>query len=358
MSAVIERSASTAPKPARDFTFIKPAARRLTEYEALTIHQQPDPSGYEMAGGGRFGPEAFLLRTDGSTLWKQDSTRLRHPDWFRYRDPAQHWQRTYIRHQEQQETAIERATEDAGLNGTLSALSPEWVGQVLSTHYRAWSFLEYAIFRALCPAQREALSDALGNVLCFQSFDHLRHAQDVVVYLVELERYNPAVDDAAGRRAWMEDPCYQPARRLAERIINTGDWGELMVGINLAVGPLLQQLALSAFVRGNAGVNGDVVAANIVLTSERDRRRNLAATEAFVRMVTDPALAEAPANRAVIAEWLAAWSARAREAAQALEPIFGRLSPRSVEFDSAFASASAQADAVLARLGFTGAGAA
>lgn len=356
MSAVIQKRAA-ASKPARDFTFIKPAARRLTEYEALTVHQQPDTMGYDMAGGGRFGPEAFLLRSDGSSLWKLDSTRLRHPDWYRYRDPAQHWQRTYIRHQEQQETAIERATEDAGLNGTLAALNPQWVGQMLSKHYRAWSFLEYAIFRALCPAQREALSDTLGNLLCFQSFDHLRHAQAVVIYLVELERYNPAVDDAAGRRAWMDDACYQPTRRLAERIINTGDWGELMIGLNLVVGPLLQQLALSALVRGNAGANGDDVATNIIVTSERDRRRNLAATEAFVRMVIDPALAEAMPNRAVIQEWLATWRGWARDAAMALAPVFEQVPHRSVNFDAAFAKASAGADAVLVGLGLSAAGA-
>jgi len=359
MSAVIQRPvAGATPKPARDFTFIQPAGRRLTEYEALTVHQQPDANGYDMAGGGRFGPEAFLLRSDGSTLWKDDSTRLRHPDWYRYRDPAQHWQRTYIRHQEQQETAIERATEDAGLNGTLAALNADWVGKVLSKHWRAWSHFEYAIFRTLCPAQREALGDTLSTMLCFQSFDHLRHAQDIVVYLVELERYNKAVDDAAGRKAWMEDPCYQPSRRLAEHIINTADWGELMVGLNLVVGPLLQQIALSAIVRGNAGANGDDVASQIIVTTERDRRRNLAATEAFVRMVTEPSLAEAGANRAVIGEWIVEWTGYARDAAKALAPVFATVPNGRETFEAAYAKASADMAAVHAGLGFSDAGAA
>ncbi|TDU30946.1 methane monooxygenase component A beta chain/propane monooxygenase small subunit [Panacagrimonas perspica] len=357
MSAVIQRPATAAStKPARDFTFIQPAGRRLTEYEALTVHQQPDASGYDMAGGGRFGAEAFLLRSDGGPLWRETSTRLRHPDWYRYRDPAQHWQRTYIRHQEQQETAIERATEDAGLNGTLAALKADWVGQVLSKHWRAWSHFEYAIFRTLCPAQRESLSDTLSSMLCFQSFDHLRHAQDVIVYLVELERYNKAVDDAAGRRAWMEDPCYQPSRHLAEHILNTGDWGELMVGLNLVVGPLLQQLASSAIVRGNAGANGDDVASQIIVTTERDRRRNLAATEAFVRMVTDPALSEAGANHAVICEWIEQWSDYAQKAAKALAPVFDTVPNRRETFDVAYARASADMSAVLSGLGFASAG--
>ena len=355
MSAAPSAGAS---KPARDFTFIKPAARRLTEYEALTVHQQPDALGHDLAGGGRHGAEAFLLRSDGSMPWKEDSTRLRHPDWYRYRDPAQHWQRTYIRHQEQQESAIERATEDAGHNGTLAALDAGWVRDILSTHWRACSHLEYAIFRALCPAQREALGDTLSTALCFQSFDHLRHAQDVVIYLVELERHHDAVEDAAGRRAWMENPSYQPMRRLAERILNTGDWGELMIGLNLAVGPLLQQVSLSSLVRANAGANGDDVAAQILTTTERDRRRNLAATEAFVRMVLDPAIPTAAANLAVIEEWLGRWSGWARMAADALRPAFAKLSIKVIGFDDAIAKSRIEAAAIAAGLGLSAGGAA
>ena len=203
MSATPTRGAA---RQARDFTFIKPQGRRLTEYEALIVHQQPDAYGFDRVTANLTEPEAYLLRPDGRRLWDPDSTRLRCDDWFAYRDPAQQWQRTYVRHQEQQETSVARATEDAGLDGSLAALDPRWVRDMLCGHYRAWSFFEYAIFRTLAPAQREALSDTLGNVLCFQSFDHLRHAQDVVLYLVELENYSDAVDDAAGKRQWLEAP--------------------------------------------------------------------------------------------------------------------------------------------------------
>lgn len=347
------RPSTTAAKPARDFTFIQPAARRLTEYEALIVHQQPDPLGYDLAGGGRHGAEAFLLRTDGSMPWRTDSTRLKHPDWYRYRDPAQHWQRTYVRHQEQQEGAIERATEDAGHNGTLASLDAGWVRDTLSTHWRACSHLDYAIFRALCPAQREALGDTISMALCFQSFDHLRQAQDVVIYLVELGRHHDAVDDAAGRRAWMDDPVYQPMRHLAERILNTSDWAELMIGLNLAVAPLLQSVALSYLVRANAGANGDDVAAQIVTTAERDRRRNLAATEAFVRMVLDPAIGPAADNRIVIEEWLARWSGWAREAADALRPAFAKLSIKVIAFDDAITRSRREAAAIAEGLGLS-----
>ena len=151
--------ATEAAKPARDFTYIKPSGRRLTEYEALSVHMQPDALDFDRPRGNLDVTEWYLLRPDGAALWRPESTRLRHGDWFAYRDPAQQWQRTYVRQQEQQETSIARITEDAGLDGSLTRLAPGWISEVLCRHYRAWSFFEYAIFRALAPAQREALGD-------------------------------------------------------------------------------------------------------------------------------------------------------------------------------------------------------
>lgn len=340
----------SAPRQARDFTFIKPQARRLTEYEALTVHQQPDALGFDLLKANFSEPEWYLLRVDGRTLWDADSTRLKCDDWFAYRDPAQHWQRTYVRQQEQQETSVARVTEDAGLDGALAALDPRWVRDVLCGHYRAWSFFDYAIFRTLAPAQREALSDTLGNVLVFQSFDHLRHAQDVVIYLVELENYHTAVDDAAGKRQWLEAAEYQPARKLAEDIMATTDWGELMVGLNLVVGPYLQRMAVSDLVRRMALPNNDPVASHIVMTAERDRRRNLAAAESFTRMMCEGP--HAGHNRAVIADWLANWGARAVAAAAALAPVYALPPVCAVSYAESEAAARAATDALLTGLDF------
>lgn len=355
MSEATSTTASVAGKLARDFTFIKPAARRLTEYEALTVHQQPDAWGFDKVGANLDETEWYLLRPDGRTLWSQDSTLLRHDDWYAFRDPAQQWQRTYVRHQEQQETSIARMTEDAALDGTLAALSPGWVKDVLCGHYRAWSFFEYAIFRCLAPAQREALSDTLGNLLCFQSFDHLRHAQDVVVYLVELEDANPAVDDAFGKQQWLQAPAYQPARKLAEEIMATNDWAELLIGLNLVVGPLLQQMAVSDLVRRGAMANDDAVAPHIVMTAERDRRRNLAASQAFVRMMTAQGSAHAVHNCGVIQAWLDDWSARAEAAATALAPVYDVAPHKALSFTDSHAKARAACAMLIRELGFASA---
>jgi len=346
-------TASVAGKLARDFTFIKPAARRLTEYEALTVHQQPDAWGFDKLSANLDDTEWYVLRPDGRTLWSEDSTLLRHHDWYAFRDPAQQWQRTYVRHQEQQETSIARMTEDAALDGTLAALSPGWVRNILCGHYRAWSFFEYALFRCLAPAQREALSDTLGNLLCFQSFDHLRHAQDVVVYLVEMENVNAAVDDDLGKQQWLEAPAYQPARKLAEEIMACTDWAELLVGLNLVVGPLLQQMAVSDLVRRGAMHNEDAVAPHIIMTAERDRRRNLIASQAFVRMMTADGSVHAAHNRGVIQSWLDDWSTRADAAARALAPVYDAAPQQGLSFAASYDAARAVCAGHIRELGFT-----
>lgn len=349
------RSTDAAPKTARDFTYIKPQRRRLTEYEALTVHTQPDHAGFDHPRGNIDETEWYLLRDDGSPLWNPASTALEVPDWFAWRDPAQHWQRTYVRHQEQQETSIERITEDAALDGSLGELDAHWIGNVLCRHYRAWSFFEYAVFRALAPAQREALSDTLGNALCFQSFDHLRHAQDVICYLVELEHHSEAVDDDAGKRTWLEDPAYQPARRLAEGILACDDWAELMLGLNLVVGPLLQQLAVSELVRRAAMPNRDAVAAHIAMTAERDRRRNLAAAQALAELAVASDNPQADANRATIQRWLDDWTERADAAAVALAPVFGTVPIPATTHAEALARSRTAAAEVITGLGYASA---
>ena len=346
------QTATTLPEP-RDFTFIKPSGRRLTEYEALTVHMQPDALDFDRPRGNLDVDEWYLLRSDGSGLWRRESTQLRHSDWFAFRDPAQQWQRTYVRQQEQQESSIARVTEDAGLDGSLAQLERPWIDGLLCTHYRAWSFFEYAIFRALAPAQREALADTIGNLLCFQGVDHLRHAQAVILYLVELENYVQPVPDALGKDAWLHAPAYQPARRLAEQIIATDDWAELLIGLNLVVAPMLQQMAASDLVRRNALVNGDAVAAHIVLTAERDRRRNLAATQAFVQMVTTADVPDAAHNRQVIQSWLDQWTQAAVNAAQALTPVYTSMPVAALDYPTSFAAAAASCATIVHGLGFT-----
>jgi hypothetical protein len=340
---------SASGKAPRDHVYIKPRRRRLSEYEAVTCYTQPGPDAFDIEGWFTLGPGP-----EHRTAWRKQSTKLVHPHWWDFRDPAQQWQRTYVRMQAEQERSIERVTEDAATSGAFTDMDPTWRTEIVAGHYRIWSFFEYALFRAFAVASREALSDTLGNVLCFQGFDHMRHAQDAVLYLMVLEESIEGFRDQGAKERWLTDPVYHPMRALAERLmLSTDDWAEMAVAVNLVVAPILSEVALSQVVRRSGPHCGDSVTPFIVSTTERDRRRNLGYTEELVRMVTAEGIEARRANRDVISEWVERWTSPVVEATQALRPVFDLPATRVVSFDDAMASALRAQCGILEALGLS-----
>jgi len=327
----------------RDFTYIKPRKRRLSEYEAVSLYAQPDLN--------RPHQHLFMRDSAGRRAWRPESTQLRHPDWYAFRDPARHWQRTYVRMQAEQERAIERLVEDATAAGAFDALDRDWLHHLLGEHYRVWSFFEYGLFRSFAVAQREALADTIGNALCFQGFDHMRHAQAIVLYLLDLEDEIAEFAETPAKERWLEDDRYQPLRQLTEQLIVLEDWGELCVATNFAVLPWIAELGVSALVRANAASHGDLATPVIVLTTERDRRRNQGVAGELVRMALEAANPDADANRERIREWLARWTERARSAAAGLAPVWNEIPRPANDFAGASAAAEAGQRALLEKYG-------
>ena len=305
-------------KPPRDFTYIKPRKRRLSEYEAVTCYTQPDPEVFDKQGW-------YLRTAEGRTAWRKESTALRHPHWFDFRDPASLWQRPYVRMQAEQERGIERAVEDAARDGAFRDFDPAWTRDIVGAHYRVWSFFGYGLFRCFAQAQRETLSDTLGNAYCFAGVDRMRHAQAIVIYLMDLEDQIEGFRDVGGKERWLSDPIYQPLRRLTEELMAIDDWAELAVAVHLTVDPIVTEIGVSEIVRRHGAFHGDSVSPLLIGTTERDRRRNLEWTLELVRMVIAPNIPAAGENLELVKRWIAQWTPRAVEAAAALAPIHARI---------------------------------
>jgi methane monooxygenase component A beta chain/propane monooxygenase small subunit len=328
----------------RDLTYIKPTKRRLTEYEAVTLHQQWETGGFDKGGH-------FIVPADGRAPWRAESTALVHPNWFAFRDPAQLWQRPYVRLQGEQERAIERMTEDAVQSGAFHDIDRAWLDGYVAGHYRVWSFFENGLFRAFAPAQREALSDCLGNVLCFQAFDQMRHAQAIVSLQVAIEDQIEGFSDAGAKQRWIEEAAYQPLRKLCEELIATSDWCEVAVATNLVVLPVVAEVAISGFIRKHAPLHGDTLTPFIAMTAERDRRRNLAWTQELVRMVTAKDVASAVANRTTVQNWIAKWQPRALAALEGLRPIAAAMPAGAADVTALTRAALARHGQMLAEVG-------
>lgn len=303
----------------RELTYIRPQKRRLSEYEAVICNAQPDMDQFESGGW-------YLLRPDGLGCQDARTTALVHPNWFEYRDPSGLWQRSYINLQAQQERSIAGATSSAKANGALGDIVPEWL-QLVARYYEALGSFEWGMFKAHAFVTREALSDTLSMAYTFSAMDRLRHQQDIALYSLDLYEQAPGYTEGAGLDAWLNDPASQGARRLVERLLSLQDWGEMVMMTNLVVEPLLATVIGSEFFRRLAPLHGDPVIAVIEMTVEADRRRNRAATQALIKMLTadtDRSGRPVPAsdNHDLIQGWVDSWYPDTLAAVDGFLPVF------------------------------------
>lgn len=324
----------------RDFDYIVPAGRRLTEYEAVTCYTQPGTT-----GGGLQSCGEFLLRRDGRPLYDPTSTRLRCDDWYRFRDPNQTWQRPYYAEQAKVEGAIDLATEMALITGAAGEMDALWLDHGLARGYMAFAYVESGLARVLNVAAREALSDTLTTTLAFNTADKLRHAQAIAIYAFDLADSVAGLDAETGRRAWLEDERWQPVRRIVEEAIALDDWGEMIVAVNTVIEPLLCEPLRRIHFGSVAGRHGDRVSPVIAASASRDWLRNRRWTGAFLHFVS-----ESDRNRSLIAEWFARWSGRVGQVARDL--VQGMSTDLEVPeaADAAMAVAEAEQAAVAAGL--------
>jgi hypothetical protein len=325
--------------PSVDFSYFKPAGRRPTQYEEVTLHTQWSPKNF--ATQGWFSPSS-----SGRPMWSEDSTLLRATDWWAYRDPGQVWFRPYVELQAGQEEAIELAVEGAKQSGLFADFTPAWRG-ILASYYAAYRYVEYGLFLSFCYAQREALSDVVATPLVFEGLDKDRHAQAIALYCMDLEESLPGFSDAGAEQVWLTDPIYQPSREYIERLLACRDWGEITIAVNLIFEPLVAAMFGREFLSRFAARHGDSVTPVILETAEADRRRNRAATLELVRCL----LREDPANAAVFEQWLTKWTPLALRAAHALTPLFGMTEEQPIGFAQAWQRVSAGWVAQIRELG-------
>ncbi|HVW34907.1 MAG TPA: monooxygenase [Acidimicrobiia bacterium] len=333
----------------RELTYIEPAGRRLSDYEAAICHVQPDVGHYDFGGW-------LLLAPDGKSLFEPSSTALHHPDWFSYRDPSALWQRTYMRQQAVEERAVASLLDGARANGYFADLDGFWVREVLARYHQACGHLEWGLFLALNRAIRLALSDTLTMMVTFTAVDRLRHQQAIALFGLELEHEVGGIREGLGREAWLSDPACQPARRVVERLMAAEDWCEIVLVCGLLVDPLLTALVGRHFLRRFAAVNGDAITPVIEMAAERDRQRFAKAVRPLVDMVlaeTDRAGRPVPAaaNRAVLQEWLDRWAPAVLAAVDAFLPVFDLPSMRPVVGEEARAAVVAACEEQLERSG-------
>ncbi len=298
----------------RTFTWFQPQGRRPTEYELYTVGHQSSPKEWLRVG--------WPIRFDnGREPYAEESTKVRSSRWRDWRDPAQLWQRPYVQASNFGEQALDRLIPAALAGGQLASVNETWLAEAVGKYYAAWPYAEYGLFLCLCYSVREALADTVMFALAFEATDKLRHQQDVVRLLLDLQEARPGFTDDQAKDAWMSGPIFRPVRENIERIYSADDWAEVLIAINLAFEPLIGSLVKDEFLARNASYNGDAVTPMILAGVRVDTERQLATTRSFVEfLISDPE--HGSANRAVIAGWADRWTEESLAAATAASALF------------------------------------
>ena len=295
----------------RDFDYITPSGRRLTEYEAVTCYTQ-----WGAHGGGKQIMGDFLLRPDGSPVFDPASSTIKVNDWYAYRDPNQMWQRPYYVLQSEAEKSIERATDLAVSTGAAKALDQHWIDNGLVGAYFPFAHYEYGLFRALNMSAREAMSDTINNVLVFVAADKLRHAQAISIMGLDLESVFENFDGTAGKEVWVKNPDWQPLRRLVEEVMTVIDWNETIVASMLALEPLVGEPLRRLVFGTGAAQRRDILLPTSAGTATTDWQRNAKAIRQYIEFLTTAEGGEG--NKAILAGWAETWQDKVRPAADAL----------------------------------------
>jgi hypothetical protein len=221
----------------------------------------------------------------------QAGSPLRCGDWDAFRDPRETTYTRYVELAQDRErfvagilAADRRPPATAWLAGAGS-----WPA-VLRYPCHALEMLA-AYVGHLAPAGRIVIACA------FQAGDELRRVERFAYRMRQL-------DQTAGPSAavWQRDAAWQPLREVVERLLVTYDWGEALIALCFAFKPRFDEVfgtELAAAARGA----GDEALAHVLGSLGEDARWHRGWSAELIRH----ALRDRPANREVIASWLAKW---------------------------------------------------
>jgi NAD(P)H-flavin reductase/ferredoxin len=325
----------------RQFSWFRPAKRRASLYEDVTIDTQPSVHRHLTRGW----PVSF---EDGRGTWDDRSTALHSSDWFDFRDPGEQWERPYYQRGTAVEHQIEGAMRSAREEGLLEDFHPDWI-EFLRRFLQIPAYVEHGLWFALATAGRDCLSDSVSTCVCLQAAMKQRSAQAIVLYAMDLEEHHGPFPIEAAREAFLNDAPWQPTRRYLERLASTFDWGEVIVAANLCFEPVVTTLLRRELGTRAAAANGDMVTPVLARVETQEWEWARGWTVELMRFLLDDP-EHGAANRSLISGWVRSWLPEALQAGLALTPLAAEV-PVGIDQDQALERVQAYAGAVLEQAG-------
>lgn len=283
-------------KPLKTWSHLAGRRRKPSEYEIVStnLHFSTD------------NPDApFELdpNFEMARWFKQyrNASPLAHADWNAFRDPDEMVYRTYNMQQDGQETYVQGLFEQFSARGHDAMLEPGWA-ETLARLYTPARYLFHTLQMGSAYLTQMAPASTISNCATYQAADSLRWLTHTAYRTRELATAFAKAGFATGERErWEQDAAWQGWRELVERALVAWDWGESFAAFNLMVRPAVEETVLRGLGEA-ARHNGDTLLGLLTDAQLLDAQRHRRWVAALVRMAL-----ETPANREVLARWVAAW---------------------------------------------------
>ncbi len=313
----------------RSYNYFEPAKRRASVYEDVTVDVQPDPERHLTQGW-------VYAFADGTSGYPKEWTQLQSSNWHEFLDPNEEWNQTIFRNAANMVRQVQQGLANAKAADAYAQWSRSWT-TIVERHVSAWAHVEHGLgLHVYTPAQRDAPTNMLNNAMAVGAVHKLRFSQDLILYNLELSEAVEGFDGAVHQEVFQNDPIWQKTRENVEQITGSRDWAEQWFATAIVFEPLVGELFRSGFVMQAAAPQGDFVTPTLMGTGEFDCAREQKGARALFRMLADDA-EFGPANREVMAGWLATWIPRSLEAAHQLQPIWSQPSEKVVRFEDSLA---------------------
>lgn len=272
-------------------------ARRLGEDKAASRYQEAT---YDLQPSTNF--HYRPLWDPDREIYDVSRTAIVMADWYSLRDPRQYYYGTYTITRSRQQDVMERNLSFVEKRGLLHDL-PDAVREKLIFALMPLRHVEWGANTSNCYITAYAWGTAVTQAAMFHTMDRLGIAQYISRIGLSLDG-NSGDSLEQGRTLWMEEPTWQPIRRIVERLMVTRDWFELFVAQNLILDGLIHPLVFRHYqtkVAASEGPALSLVSEFMTLWFDESSR--------WVDAVVKGAIAESADNAQLIATWVEKWTA-------------------------------------------------
>lgn len=170
---------------------------------------------------------------EGVEIFDVNYSELKLTDYYSFLDPRQYYYYTYNATRAKNYEAVDKYFEFCEERGLFAKVDENWL-KVYNRYFIPLRHLEYAGWILLVGVARFGYGTSITQCAEFNACDKYANAQLITRIAFELPEPDGDIFENA-KKTWLEDKIFQPLREYVEKLLTVQDWGEVLIGQNLAI---------------------------------------------------------------------------------------------------------------------------